>query len=251
MPKQRVPAPYPPEFRAEAIRLVRSGDRSVSEIAKDLGVSAQSLRNWLRQADLDEGHRHDGLTTEDRAELDPVASREPGVAQGTRDPEKSRSLLRQGDSLDPVRVFEFIHAEKANHRIAVMCRLLGVSRSGYHAWVIRAPSVRAVRDGEIGEAIAQVWERSRRTYGAPGSMSSSGWITTSAAAATRRSADAPSRTRGRPPSPAAGTDPPEPGRVSVSGSRRNASSGPKARTGSGLRTSPSNGPTKAGCISRR
>ena len=69
MPKQRVPAPYPPEFRAEAIRLVRSGDRSVSEIAKDLGVSAQSLRNWLRQADLDEGHRHDGLTTEDRAEL--------------------------------------------------------------------------------------------------------------------------------------------------------------------------------------
>lgn len=69
MPRQRVPAPYPPEFRAEAIRLVRSGDRSVSEIAKDLGVSAQSLRNWLRQADLDEGHRHDGLTTEDRAEL--------------------------------------------------------------------------------------------------------------------------------------------------------------------------------------
>ena len=69
MPKQRVPAPYPPEFRAEAIRLVRSGDRSVSEIAKDLGVSAQSLRNWVRQADLDEGHRHDGLTTEERAEL--------------------------------------------------------------------------------------------------------------------------------------------------------------------------------------
>jgi transposase len=69
VPRQRVPAPYPPEFRAEAIRLARSGDRKLSEIADDLGVSQQSLRNWVRQADLDEGRRHDGLTTEDRAEL--------------------------------------------------------------------------------------------------------------------------------------------------------------------------------------
>jgi putative transposase len=64
-------------------------------------------------------------------------------------------------------VFEFIHAEKANHKIAVMCRLLGVSRSGYHAWSTRPPSSRSVRDGEITNAIFQVWERSRRTYGAP------------------------------------------------------------------------------------
>jgi transposase len=69
VPRQRVPAPYPPEFRAEAIRLVRSGDRKLSEIADDLGVSQQSLRNWVRQADLDDGRRHDGLTTDDRAEV--------------------------------------------------------------------------------------------------------------------------------------------------------------------------------------
>ena len=67
MPRPR--PPYPPEFRAEAIRLARSGDRKLSEIADDLGVSQQSLRNWVRQADLDEGRRGDGLTTEDRAEL--------------------------------------------------------------------------------------------------------------------------------------------------------------------------------------
>jgi putative transposase len=66
-----------------------------------------------------------------------------------------------------VRVFELIHAEKANHTIAQMCRLLGVSRSGYHAWATRPPSVRAVCDAQIGEAIAAIWERSRRTYGAP------------------------------------------------------------------------------------
>jgi len=66
-----------------------------------------------------------------------------------------------------VRVFEFIQSEKANHKIAVMCRLLGVSRSGYHAWATRPPPPRSVRDAEITDAIHHVWERSRRTYGAP------------------------------------------------------------------------------------
>jgi putative transposase len=66
-----------------------------------------------------------------------------------------------------VRVFELIDAEKANHKIAVMCRLLGVSRSGYHAWAKRSPSARSRRDEQISAAIRHIWERSRRTYGAP------------------------------------------------------------------------------------
>jgi transposase len=61
--------PYPPEFRAEAVRLVRQSGKSVPQIARDLGVSDQSLRNWVRQADLDTGLRSDGLTTEEREEL--------------------------------------------------------------------------------------------------------------------------------------------------------------------------------------
>jgi len=61
--------PYPPEFRAEAIRLVREGGRSVNGAAKDLGISNESLRNWLKQADLDSGLRKDGLTSEERQEL--------------------------------------------------------------------------------------------------------------------------------------------------------------------------------------
>ena len=61
--------PYPPEFRAEAIRLVREGGRSVNGAAKDLGISNESLRNWLKQADLDSGRRKDGLTSEERQEL--------------------------------------------------------------------------------------------------------------------------------------------------------------------------------------
>jgi len=61
--------PYPEEFRREAVRLLRRGDRTVPELARDLGCSPQSLRNWSRQADLDAGRRSDGLTSDEREEL--------------------------------------------------------------------------------------------------------------------------------------------------------------------------------------
>lgn len=65
MPKQ---PPYSEEFRREAVRLLRSSGRSVPQLAVELGCSQQSLRNWARQVDVDEG-RAEGLTTDEREEL--------------------------------------------------------------------------------------------------------------------------------------------------------------------------------------
>lgn len=61
-------APYPPEFRRRMVELVRSG-RTREELAREFEVSANSITNWVRQADLDEGRREDGLTTAEREEL--------------------------------------------------------------------------------------------------------------------------------------------------------------------------------------
>lgn len=66
MPKTH--PPYPPEFRAEAVRLVRSGGLTLNQVSRDLGVSTYTLRNWLRQTQIDAGER-EGLTTEEREEL--------------------------------------------------------------------------------------------------------------------------------------------------------------------------------------
>ena len=49
--------PYPPEFRREAIRLLRSGGRSPRQLAGELGCSEQTLSNWLRQEEADRGER--------------------------------------------------------------------------------------------------------------------------------------------------------------------------------------------------
>jgi transposase len=61
--------PYPPEFRTEAVRLVSSGERTPEQLARELGCSAQAIRNWIRRGDLDAGRRSDGLTTAEREEL--------------------------------------------------------------------------------------------------------------------------------------------------------------------------------------
>ena len=66
MPKTR--PPFPAEFRREAVKLMRDSDKPVSQLAKDLGVSENTLRNWSRQADVDAGER-EGLTSEQLEEL--------------------------------------------------------------------------------------------------------------------------------------------------------------------------------------
>ena len=59
---------YPAEFRERAVEFARLREKPVKQLATDLGISDQTLHNWLKQADIDAGRR-EGLTTEERAEL--------------------------------------------------------------------------------------------------------------------------------------------------------------------------------------
>ena len=69
MPKKAAPPPpYPDEFRRRLIELVRAGE-SPEALAKRFEPSAQTIRNWVRQADLDDGKRTDGLTSDEREEV--------------------------------------------------------------------------------------------------------------------------------------------------------------------------------------
>lgn len=66
MPRTR--PPYPPEFRAEAVRLAKTSGDSVAQVAKDLGISDQTLRNWIATDDVDAG-RKSGLTSDERSRM--------------------------------------------------------------------------------------------------------------------------------------------------------------------------------------
>ena len=67
MPRTR--PPYPPEFRREAIELLRISSNSQHQIAEDLGISDVTLRNWVKQAERDAGKRPDGLSSDERARV--------------------------------------------------------------------------------------------------------------------------------------------------------------------------------------
>src|SRR3954470_19344537 len=84
----RMPRPYPQEFREGAIALVRQGDRSIPDIARELAIAESCLRRWVKQDQLDHRERDDGLSTAERDELTELRKR-------VRRLEQEKEILRK------------------------------------------------------------------------------------------------------------------------------------------------------------
>ncbi len=83
--------PYSEEFKREAVRLSRSSDRSLEQLAKELGIARGSLSNWVKQADVDVGQA-EGLTSGERDELRWLRRENKILAE-------EREILRKGVSI--------------------------------------------------------------------------------------------------------------------------------------------------------
>jgi hypothetical protein len=139
-------------------------EKPVAELASDLGVSETCLRNWVAQADRDEGRRSDGLTTPEREELVRLR-RELSVTKLEVEILK-RAAACPGER-PPKMISTFITERCSDLRVSTCSRVLGVSTSG-HYQRRREP----VTDAELVEAyraniVFDIWKGSRHSYGMP------------------------------------------------------------------------------------
>ena len=99
MPKSR--PPYAPEFRDQMVELVRSG-RTPEELSREFEPTAQTIHNWVRQADRDEGRRHDGATSAEREELSQLRRENRRLKQEQEILKKAAAwFARETDSVPP------------------------------------------------------------------------------------------------------------------------------------------------------
>ena len=166
MSKKVYVKPYPKEFREQVVKLVQLGDRSAAGGGPgirdfggfDTALGAAGGARPGPPSGRPERSREGGVGAS--------ATRDPAATDGAGDPVKSSGLVCSGDRFDRVRAFEFVRVNQARYPIACMCRVLGVSPSGYYAWRGRPPSRRARENEALSRRITAIHAKSREIYGA-------------------------------------------------------------------------------------
>ncbi|MFE5797115.1 IS3 family transposase [Streptomyces sp. NPDC056503] len=155
-------SPYPEEFRKDAVALYRAaaGKRTYAAVAADLGITAESLRTWVRkdEAQAVPGHRDTGGEADElarlRAENARLLKAEKGVAPRARDPAPGSRVFRSGGEVSPRR-WDFISDSRADFGVKRICRVLGASRAGYYRHLATGQA-RAEHQAEEKRTVAEI-----------------------------------------------------------------------------------------------
>ncbi|MCQ9163970.1 IS3 family transposase [Arthrobacter sp. STN4] len=169
-----LPAPkkYPDELRQRAVRLVMDAQKNPNDrrgactrIGSQLGIPADTIRGWVRTAEIDQGLRP-GTTTDDATRL---AELEREVAELRRANAilKSASGFLRGGARPPIKtMIAFIDQHKEEFGVEPICKQLPIAPSTYYAAKARPESKRAVSDAVTTEKIKEVHKDNYSVYGA-------------------------------------------------------------------------------------
>lgn len=153
---------YPPEFRRKVLDLIEAG-RKITDIARDLGISSQTIYNWRRQDRIDRGFEP-GLSSGEGAELLAARRRIAELETELRIARRATELLKDVKlPKDRYAAINVMAAEKLPVQSA--CRILDVSESGFYAWLTRPPSERSIRHAWLTDLVTEIHVSSRQTYG--------------------------------------------------------------------------------------
>lgn len=159
-----MPHSYAPQFRAMVIDQVRSG-RRVAEVAASVGVPEGTAYRWVRQDRIDRGEIA-GTSSIENVELRAARHRIVELEAELATVKRASELFAEGRVVRPKALFAIVeNLAREGHGTKRVCRLLRVAPSGFFRWRNQPPSPRAIRRAWLADVIAEIHERSRRTYG--------------------------------------------------------------------------------------
>ncbi|MFT4126673.1 MAG: IS3 family transposase [Gordonia sp. (in: high G+C Gram-positive bacteria)] len=158
-----MPRRFSVEFKNSVALEVIEHCRPVAQVAKENSVSEQSVSRWVKSYREEHPELTERLDESERDELLRLRRQVKRLETEVEFLGKSYGLLRP--EISTVERFEAISAEEGNYSVSLMCRVLGVSRSGFYEWKGRVESERSRRRRELGDLIEKFFEASEQTYG--------------------------------------------------------------------------------------
>ncbi|UKR53326.1 IS3 family transposase [Xanthomonas fragariae] len=168
---------YSPEVRERAVRLVREHQgeygsqwAAIESIAGKIGCSAQTLCNWVRQAERDAGKRQ-GLTTDERTRMKALEREVRELRQANEILRKASAYFGPGGARPPLQALtKFVAEHRDVHGVEPICQVLQVAPSTYYRHAQREADAnlrpnRWWKDQALRPQIRRVWEENRQVYG--------------------------------------------------------------------------------------
>ncbi|MGE0778644.1 IS3 family transposase [Mycolicibacterium sp.] len=182
MPKEQSPGKpttrrYSAEEKAAAVRMVRTlraelgtEQGTVQRVARQLGYGVESVRTWVRQADIDEGLAP-GVTTTESKKVHELEQEIRELKRANEILKRAAKFLRGGARPPTQEIVDFIDTHRGEFGVEPICTVLRsaglqVAPSTYYDAKTRAPSARAQRDAVLGPALQQLWVDNYCVYGA-------------------------------------------------------------------------------------
>ena len=163
---------YPRELRERAVRMVLDHQQdygsqweAICSIAEKFGTTSETMRRWVRQAEVDGGARP-GVSSVEGKRIRELERENRELRRANEILKSASAFFAVGARPATAELIAYIDDHKDRFGVEPICRLLPIAPSTYYAAKARPLSARAVRDDELKTQIRRVFETNRRVYGA-------------------------------------------------------------------------------------
>ncbi|HYN32735.1 MAG TPA: IS3 family transposase [Ilumatobacteraceae bacterium] len=138
---------------------------TVKRVADQLGIGVESLRSWVKQAEIDDGVKP-GVTSEEAARIKALEQENRELRRANAILKSASGFLRGGTRPPTEVMVDYIDQHRDEFGVESICKVLQVAPSTYYAAKRREPSARAIRDAAMMQILMVLWVANRKVYGA-------------------------------------------------------------------------------------